>query len=142
MNGFIACCLICLPLKNLSLSSSYGYRIHPVTGKYAMHNGVDLRARHDTVFAVLDGVVKNVGYHDLLGIYISLDHSEFVSVYGHLSNVFVAPGEPVTAGDPIGITGATGRVTGEHLHFSITYRGKNIDPLKFLYHYLIINNNE
>jgi murein DD-endopeptidase MepM/ murein hydrolase activator NlpD len=142
MNAFLTCCLLFLPLKNLSVTSVYGYRIHPVTGKYQLHSGVDLKAKHDTVYAILDGSVNSSGYDDFLGIYIRLDHTEIQSLYGHLSAVFVSQGETIAAGQPIGITGATGRVTGEHLHFSINYHGKKIDPLKFLYHYLMINNNE
>lgn len=142
MKALIACCLVCLPLKNLHLTSSYGYRTHPVTGKYTFHAGVDLRAKHDTVYAIMDGSVNDVGYNDFLGIYIRLDHEDFQSLYGHLSRVFVAPGEPIEAGDPIGISGSSGRVTGEHLHFSIRYREQYIDPLKFLYQILINKDHE
>jgi murein DD-endopeptidase MepM/ murein hydrolase activator NlpD len=142
MKTIMACCLLCLPLKNLRITSSYGYRHHPVTGKYAFHAGVDLRAKHDTVYAIMDGSVNDVGYNNFLGIYIRLDHEDFQSSYGHLSRVFVAPGETIEAGDPIGITGASGRVTGEHLHFSISYHGQYIDPIKFLYQLLINQNHE
>jgi hypothetical protein len=69
-----ACCLVCLPLKNLHLTSPYGYRVHPVTGKYAFHAGVDLRAKEDTVFAIMDGSVAATGYNDFLGMFIRLDH--------------------------------------------------------------------
>ena len=137
MKTTMAFFLLCLPLKNLHLTSSYGYRLHPVTGKYAFHAGVDLRARRDTVFAILNGCVRAAGYDDLLGIYVRLDHGDLQSSYGHLSQLFVGPGETVTAGEPIGITGATGRVTGEHLHFSLQYRQQYIDPIKFLYQTLI-----
>jgi len=136
VNRLLACCLVCLPLKNLQLTSSYGNRIHPVTGKYAFHSGVDLRAKQDTVYAIMDGTVSAVNYNDLLGIYIRLDHGRFQSVYGHLSQVFVTTGESLQAGEPIGITGATGRVTGEHLHFSIRCRQQYINPLEFLYQLL------
>ena len=143
MKTIMACCLLCLPLKNLHLTSSYGYRLHPVTGKYAFHAGVDLRAKHDTVFAIMDGSVNAVGYNDFLGIYIRLDHSgDIQSLYSHLSRVFVGSGETIEAGDPIGITGATGRVTGEHLHFSILYRRQYIDPMEFLYQTLNNKNHE
>jgi murein DD-endopeptidase MepM/ murein hydrolase activator NlpD len=142
MKTIMACCLLCLPLKNLRITSSYGYRHHPVTGKYAFHAGVDLRAKHDTVYAVMDGSVNDVGYNNFLGIYIRLEHEDFQSLYGHLSRVFVVPGETIEAGDPIGITGASGRVTGEHLHFSISYHGQYIDPIKFLYQLLINQNHE
>ena len=142
MKLLISFCLVCLPLKHLKINSGFGYRIHPVTGKYALHAGVDLKARHDTVYAILNGSVKSTGYNDFLGINIRLSHGEVESVYGHLSQVFVAALDSVAAGEPIGITGATGRVTGEHLHFSICYRHRYINPIKFLYELLIKQENE
>lgn len=141
MKALLVYCLVCLPLKFLSLSSSYGYRNHPLTGKYTFHAGVDLRARHDTVFAVMTGLTESVGYDDFLGINIRLAHDNLETVYGHLSRVFVSPGQPVEAGEPIGITGATGRVTREHLHFSVRFKGRYIDPLEFIYQNLINNRN-
>jgi murein DD-endopeptidase MepM/ murein hydrolase activator NlpD len=141
MKALLVYCLVCLPLKYLQLSSSYGYRIHPLTGKYAFHAGVDLRARNDTVFAVMNGLTKSVGYDDFLGINIRLEHDSLETVYGHLSRVFVSPGQPVEAGEPIGITGVTGRVTGEHLHFSVRFKGRYVDPLEFIYQNLINNKN-
>lgn len=70
-------------------------------------------------------------------------HEAFESSYGHLSQIFVLPGDTVSAGDPVAVTGATGRVTGEHLHFSIKFLSRAVDPLKFLLaikNYLQINN--
>jgi murein DD-endopeptidase MepM/ murein hydrolase activator NlpD len=124
--------LACLPLRQVILTSGFDYRVHPVTGKYAFHSGIDLRARSDTVFAVLPGHVSGVNYNRLSGLYIRLDHGELESSYGHLSQVFVLPGDSVCAGRPIGITGSTGRVTGEHLHFSVRLAGHYINPLDFL----------
>ena len=142
MKMLLACCLVVLPLKKLQVTSSYGYRNHPVTKKNTFHAGVDLRAKQDTVYAILNGDVTKVGFDPLLGIYIKLDHGDIESLYGHLSKVFIAPGEIIPAGDPIGITGATGRVTGEHLHFCISYRHQNLDPMEFLYQILINKNHE
>ena len=142
MKILISFCLVCLPLKHLKINSDYGYRIHPLTGKYAMHAGVDLKARHDTVFAILDGLVKSTGYDNGLGINIRLAHGSVESIYGHLSQIFVITTDTVTAGEPIGITGATGFVTGEHLHFSICYMHQYINPIKFLYELLIKQEHE
>ncbi|WP_183580301.1 M23 family metallopeptidase [Mucilaginibacter sp. X5P1] len=125
--------LVFLPLKHIYLTSPYGYRVHPVTGQYKFHAGIDLRASHDTVFAIMDGIVSGVDYNPLLGTYIRLDHGEYQSCYGHLSQVFVLPGDTVFAGNAIAITGSSGRVTGEHLHFSVSYHHQNINPLEFLY---------
>jgi murein DD-endopeptidase MepM/ murein hydrolase activator NlpD len=142
MKILISFCLVCLPLKHLNINSDFGFRVHPITGKYAMHCGVDLKARHDTVYAILDGLVKSTGYETGLGINIRLAHGEVESVYGHLSRILVITSDSVTAGEPIGVTGATGRVTGEHLHFSIYYRHKYINPIKFLYELLKKQENE
>jgi murein DD-endopeptidase MepM/ murein hydrolase activator NlpD len=136
MKILISFCLVCLPLKHLKINSDFGYRIHPITGKYAMHAGVDFKARHDTVYAILDGVVESTGYNGGLGINIWLAHGQVESVYGHLSSILVADQDSVTAGEPIGITGSTGFSTGEHLHFSICYRHQYINPIKFLYELL------
>jgi murein DD-endopeptidase MepM/ murein hydrolase activator NlpD len=128
----LACCLVCLPLRHMRLTSGYGFRVHPLTGRCQFHKGIDLLARSDTVFAVLAGKVVAAAYDPLLGFYIRLNHGDFETLYGHLSQVFVLTGDSVNAGDSLAITGASGLVTGEHLHFSVSYRHKAIDPLKFL----------
>jgi len=141
VNKLLLCCLFALPLRHLQLTSAYGFRLHPVTGKYAFHSGIDLRARHDTVFAVLDGTVADEGYDRLLGIYIRLEHGDFQTAYGHLSQLLILPGDTVAAGDAIAISGATGRVTGGHLHFSVQFRHHSIDPLRFLMNLQILKQN-
>lgn len=126
------CCLLALPLRHLSLTSGYGFRLHPVTGQFRFHAGIDLRAKNDTVFAVMPGRITSVGYDAITGVHIRLSSGDFTILYGHLSQVFVLPGDSVNSCTPLGVTGATGRVTGEHLHFSVRYRGRLIDPLHFL----------
>lgn len=142
MKTLLNLCLVCLPLKHLQVNSAFGYRIHPLTGNYALHTGVDLQARHDTVYAVLGGLVEFLGYNDHLGVYIRLQHGPIESLYGHLDEVLVRRQDLVMAGEPIAITGTTGRVTGEHLHFSVCFRHQYINPIKFLYELLIKNKNE
>ena len=129
---FLACCMVCLPLRHMRLTSGYGYRLHPLTGRFQFHQGIDLRARSDTVFAVLAGKVLTSAYDPALGFYIRLGHGGFETLYGHLSQIFVLAGDSVSASDAVGITGASGLVTGEHLHFAVSYCHKAIDPLKFL----------
>lgn len=105
-----------------------------------MHAGIDLAAHHDTVFSILDGVVQNCCYSDKLGLFVSVDHGgSLCSIYGHLSQWLVLPGDSITAGEPIGITGSTGAVTGEHLHFAVTYGNDWLNPLKFLYQTIHLN---
>ena len=130
MKSLLISVLFCLPLKHLTLTSPYGYRIHPVTGQYQFHNGIDLRADRDTVYAVFDGAAS-VKYDKLLGLSVSISGNDLTCIYGHLSALLTNGGE-VSAGQPIALTGSTGRVTGEHLHFSVRYKNQFIDPLKFL----------
>jgi murein DD-endopeptidase MepM/ murein hydrolase activator NlpD len=123
-----------LPLRQIHLTSSFGYRIHPVYHQIKMHAGIDLAARHDTVFSILDGVIKSCRYSNTLGLFVRIDHGDSLNtLYGHLSRWLVIPGDTVSSGDPIGITGATGLVSGEHLHFAVTYGKRWLNPLRFLY---------
>jgi murein DD-endopeptidase MepM/ murein hydrolase activator NlpD len=133
---------ICLPLRVLIVTSGFGCRLHPLNRNYAFHEGVDLRARRDTVFAVFDGEVTKASYGSTIGIFARITSGDHCAMYGHLSCLFVTRGDSVYAGQPIGITGATGKVTGEHLHFAIQRRGQFIDPLQFLYKSLIKNEYE
>ncbi len=124
--------IACLPLKQLQVTSPYGERMHPLSKRTVVHRGVDLRARHDTVYAILAGRVAALAYHPVLGISLELQHGAFRSGYGHLSRTLVAPHDRVQAGQPIAISGATGKVTAAHLHFSVTFYGHALDPIKFL----------
>lgn len=141
MNKFLWLCCLCLPLRHMQLTSAYGYRVHPVTGRFSFHAGIDLRAHGDTVFAVLPGVIAATSYNALLGVNIRLSQGDFETIYGHLSQIFVLPGDSVDCATPLGITGSSGRVTGEHLHFSVLYHGTPVDPLRFL-NILSLNNKE
>jgi murein DD-endopeptidase MepM/ murein hydrolase activator NlpD len=132
MIKFFYCCLLVLPLRHLALTSGYGYRIHPVTGRFSFHSGIDLHARHDTVFAVMPGRIAFVGYDPMTGVHIRLASGDFTLLFGHLSQVFVLAGDSVNSCTPLGITGSSGRVTGEHLHFSVSYRQVPVNPLLFL----------
>jgi len=138
MKGLILLCC-CLPLKHLHVNSAYGYRVHPITKQFTFHKGIDLRANRDTVYAVSGGVAS-IGYNEMLGVYITISDGRLCCIYGHLSALLIGAG-PVACGDPIAITGATGRVSGPHLHLSISYDGQPLDPLKFLYQLTIKSNN-
>ena len=122
-----------LPLENLKITSGYGYRVHPVTKQRDFHKGVDLVARCDAVLSVLAGIVTEIGFNPILGNYVRIGHGEFQSIYGHLSYILVCKGDIVDAKQPIAVTGTTGRVTGEHLHFSVKFRNSHINPLLFLW---------
>lgn len=124
---------VSLPLRRLRLTSSFGYRIHPMTGGLKFHNGIDLYARSDTVFSVMGGFVTKVANDPVAGNYVMIGHTfGLQTIYGHLSAIAVMPGDSISAGQPIAITGATGRVTGEHLHFAVRYQDHWLPPLQFL----------
>ncbi|WP_207423786.1 M23 family metallopeptidase [Desertivirga brevis] len=123
---------LALPLESLRVTSPFGYRTHPLLKGSQFHKGIDLAARQEPVRAVMVGVVFETGIHPTLGNYIVIDHGGIRSQYGHLRKIIVEPGRIVTAGEVIGITGHSGRVTGEHLHFALFYNHQPIDPLLFL----------
>jgi murein DD-endopeptidase MepM/ murein hydrolase activator NlpD len=111
------------------LTSGFGYRRDPFTKEMHFHRGVDLAAPLGTaVRAALDGRVVAVGYDPVLGNYILIRHQiNYSSLYGHLSQTWVARGSTVTRGQRIGAVGSTGRSTGPHLHFEIRRRGVPIN---------------
>ena len=110
------------PLKSLHITSSAGWRMHPITGKMTLHQGIDLRADFEPVYAVMDGIVEKAGYDQRSGFFIRLIHSPFcTSIYAHLSVIKVKEGAIIKAGEVIGISGNSGTSTGPHLHFRIYY---------------------
>lgn len=119
---------VCYPLSHIKINSPYGYRKDPFTGKRKFHNGIDLHARSANVFAMMQGKVIAVGQDKVSGKYVTLQHDGFTVSYCHLSRVSASKGQIVKAGDVIGITGNTGRSTGEHLHITIRYKGEYVDP--------------
>ena len=123
---------VSMPLANYKISSAFGWRTHPVTGKPSFHNGIDLAASAQVVHSILPGTVESTGYHEYLGNFVQVNHGFVYSIYGHLSRITVINGQYIPTGFPIGITGNTGRTTGEHLHFSMRRKNIYIDPWKFL----------
>lgn len=131
-----------LPLNTIILRSCFGYRLHPISGKIKFHNGIDLSARTANVYSILHGTVIASCYDNIIGNYIVINHGLYETIYGHLSVRFVKRGDLVKAGTIIGISGQTGQVTGEHLHFIVKYRGQSINPLPFLKEILLVNKKE
>ena len=120
------------PLQRIRINSSYGYRKDPFTGKRKFHNGIDLHARGDEVLAMMEGVVVKVGQDKTSGKYVTLRHGHYTVSYCHLSKVLVGKGATVRPRDVVGVSGSTGRSTGEHLHITCKLNGKSIDPLLVL----------
>ena len=119
---------ITYPLKSIKITSPYGYRCDPFTGKQSWHNGLDLRAKNEPAYAMMDGIVEKVGYDNRSGYYVILKHGNYRVSYCHLSSIVVGRGENVYSGTIIGVTGSSGRSTGEHLHLTCKKDGKSINP--------------
>ena len=118
----------------LVVTSKYGYRPHPVTGHYRMHEGIDLRAATGTrVYAARAGKVIFAGRKGGYGKVIGIEHEDdFTTWYGHLSRIRVKDGQWVAQGKVIGLSGNTGISTGPHLHFEIRYKGRSEKPTQYL----------
>lgn len=124
--------MVSMPMEQLRVTSYFGYRKDPFTKAMKLHNGIDFAARNYFVNAVLPGLVIYAGYRGGYGYCVELKHGDVHTLYAHLSYILVQKNQPVPAGEPIGISGTTGRSTGEHLHFSVINKGKFIDPLPML----------
>ena len=119
---------ITYPLKSIKITSPYGYRRDPFTGKLSWHNGLDLRAKNEPAYAMMDGIVEKVGYDNRSGNYVTLRHGNYRVSYCHLSSIIVRKGEYVYPGIIVGVTGNTGRSTGSHLHLTCKKDGKSVNP--------------
>jgi murein DD-endopeptidase MepM/ murein hydrolase activator NlpD len=133
---------IVMPLnREISITSPYGTRIHPVFGASKFHNGIDLAANYENVYSVLDGIVTETGWdNNGGGNYIKVNHfNRFETAYLHLSEIYYRVGEFVKAGFIIAKSGSSGNSTGPHLHFSVKEFGKNINPTHFLNDLIKVN---
>lgn len=120
------------PLRRIRITSPYGYRKDPFTGKKRFHGGLDLHARGDEVLAMMEGVVVKVGQDKTSGKYVTLRHGRYTVSYCHLSKILTVKGAVVRPRDVVGITGSTGRSTGEHLHITCKLDGRSVDPTVIL----------
>lgn len=116
------------PLKKITVNSGYGSRKDPFTGKVSTHSGIDLAASYEDVYAMFDGVVESIGSDGRSGNYVVVRHGIYTVSYCHLSRRYVEEGEEVSAGQPIAVSGSTGRSTGAHLHLTVKKAGKITDP--------------
>ena len=123
------------PLKSYTLTSPFGMRIHPISGKEKMHEGVDMSAPQGTpIYAAKSGKVSRTSYQaGGAGYYVSINHGDgFSSIYMHMTHYIVSAGQYVNAGQVIGYVGSTGGSTGPHLHFGIAYNGTYVNPMKYI----------
>lgn len=122
------------PIDQMSLSSSYGMRVHPITGKVARHNGIDIPAAHGTpIYATADGIVGRAQRLGGYGNYVEIEHGNAIQTrYGHMSSYVVRSGQQVKKGEIIGYVGSTGRSTGNHLHYEVRIEGAPVNPMPFV----------
>lgn len=122
------------PVSQSWISSRYGYRNDPFTGKKAFHHGVDVAGKEKSeVVAVAAGIVTEAGKKSGYGYLVEIHHAGgYVTRYGHNSKIFVKEGDLVSKGDVIGLLGSSGRSTGPHVHFEVALNGKSVNPAKYL----------
>jgi len=123
-----------MPVEGGYYSSNYGYRLDPITGRSTFHTGVDIIASPGTlVMAAAGGVVSTVAFLPEYGNIVDVDHDNGLTTrYAHLTRSLVKVGDVVMKGQKIALVGATGRVTGPHLHFEVRENGIPLNPNKFL----------
>jgi murein DD-endopeptidase MepM/ murein hydrolase activator NlpD len=122
------------PLKGGYLSSRFGRRMDPFTGRISHHTGVDYRARTGSpVMATADGVVTMAKKNGSFGLMIEVNHSfGFKTRYAHLSKMLVRRGSRIKRGEVIGLVGSTGRSTGSHLHYEVVFKKARRNPLHYV----------
>ena len=117
-----------------TVTSAYGWRTHPITGKQSFHNGVDLAAGSGTaIYAVRSGTVTTATYSSVYGYYVTVNHGDgYSSLYAHMTDYVVSNGQYVEKGQLLGYVGSTGWSTGPHLHFTIYYNGSTVNPMDYI----------
>lgn len=129
------------PLQGGAVSSEFGYRKSPFTGKREFHSGVDIAHNSGApVHATAVGTVIHAGYQSVLGKTVTIDHGfGIITRYAHLSSIGVATGQLVQQGEVIAKVGSTGRSTGPHLHYEVRVNEIPVDASKFIPEYLANN---
>ena len=125
-----------IPVKaGFRFTSGFGYRRDPKTGGRRMHAGVDFAGPVGTpLYATADGVVVHAGWSSGYGRLVKIQHEFGIETrYAHLSRLSVNVGQRVSRGQRIGDMGASGRVTGPHLHYEVIYRGRRVNPINFFF---------
>ena len=137
LNPSIAFTVPCLPpvdyWEGNRISSGFGWRRHPIAGKYKHHSGIDIAGNHQYIRTTATGFVEQIGQDNALGLYIIVNHgNSYQTIYGHLASIYVKKNQFVLIGAQIGILGNTGRSTGKHLHYAIKKNGIYVDPAEYL----------
>ena len=122
------------PIAYKKISSYFGARKHPISGRIKGHTGIDFAANIGTpIKAAASGIISKASYYSGYGKYISISHGDNLkTAYGHLSKILVKKGQYVTQGQIIGHSGNSGNSTGPHLHYELIKNGKFINPLSYI----------
>lgn len=125
---------LALPMDQFHMTSSFGKRRDPLNKRWAMHYGLDLGGVHKSpVHATAPGIVVFAGWKGNYGRMVEIDHGAGIRTrYGHLERTLVKKGQEVKFRDQIGLMGNSGRSTGSHLHYEISFKGRPRDPMKFI----------
>jgi murein DD-endopeptidase MepM/ murein hydrolase activator NlpD len=125
---------ICPVQGGYTLSSGFGVRSDPFTGRWGHHNGLDFRAPVGTpIVCPADGAVAFAGVNGDYGLVVQLDHGDGVTTsYCHMDSAIAQPGDRVRRGQRIGFVGNSGRSTGPHLHYEVWLDGKPVDPSRYI----------
>ena len=123
-----------LPVQKGWISSHYGQRTDPFSGKLSMHNGLDLAGKEGSnVVAVAAGVVTWAGSKTGYGQLVEISHDDgFVTRYAHNKENLVQPGDVVRKGETIALMGSSGRSTGAHVHYEVYKHGRSVDPSSYV----------
>ena len=116
------------------ITSEFKMRVHPITGVYKLHTGVDIGAPTGTNFiAAADGVVTKAGFNSAYGNMVIIDHGGGIStLYAHGSEIMVEVGQNVKQRDTVLKVGSTGYATGPHAHFEVRVNGSPVQPLDYI----------
>ena len=122
------------PIVKGWMSSPFGERVDPISGKKAWHEGMDFAgAKGSEVIAVANGVVIFAGYRDGYGQMVEISHGKDMrTLYGHHEEVLVHAGQSVKRGDVIALMGSSGRSTGPHVHFEVLKEGRPVNPAQYV----------
>ncbi len=133
-NGAVSSYGFSWPCTARALTCPFGPRIHPITGVYSNHSGVDIGASYGSpIYACASGTVTTATYGTAYGYYVTINHGNgFSTLYGHMIRYTVSAGDYVTRGEIIGYVGSTGWSTGPHLHLTMYYNGTLVNPLDYL----------
>lgn len=123
------------PVQRGSISSYFGVRVDPFTGRRSKHEGIDFSAKPGTaIMAAGDGIVTFAGPKQAYGRVVEIDHGDdCLTRYAHTKLLVVKPGDRVRKGQVIALMGSSGRATGSHLHFEVYKHGRPVDPFIYIH---------